>query len=445
MKGNQPQQGQISYMAPHLSNICDPKHPLRILAEKIPWDYFERELASLYSHTGKPAMPIRLMTGLLILKQMNGLGDETVVEKWVENPYFQYFTGEAEFQWRLPFDPSDFVHFRKRIGVEGVEKILQVSIALHGKKAMEKEIVIDTTVQEANITFPTDSKLHSKIIDQCVKIAKVEGVALRRSYKRTVKKHIMAQRFRRHPKNRKRALSSARQLKTIAGRLLRELERKLSVEQKNRIKEKLALFQRVLQQRQNDKKKIYSLHEPGTCCIGKGKEHKKYEFGLKASIALTRNSGIAVGALCFSNNPYDGHTLPEVIKQVGALRGSSPTGAICDRGYRGKSKIDETRVFTPKSPRKNATAYEKRKARMRFRRRAGIEPIIGHLKKQFGLGRNFLKGNDGSMMNVMLAAAAFNFKKLMRAWALLCVWILRWILPEKINQSYQGSLSEASS
>jgi len=410
-------------MAAGLLEQLNPKHPLHLLANQIPWDAFEEEFATLYSHTGQPGKPIRLMVGILILKQMDNLSDERVVEKWVENPYYQHFCGEREFQWKFPCDPSDLVHFRNRIGIKGMEWIFTISIAMHQEEALEKEIVVDTTVQEKNITYPTDTKLHARIIEKCVGIAQGAGVPLRRSYARTVKKLQMAQRFRRSPKTQKKAIKAARQLKTIAGRLVRELERKLNKDQQEKFAKKLGLFQRVLQQQRSDKNKVYSLHEPDVSCISKGKLHKKHEFGSKVSVAMTKTSGIIVGALSFKGNPYDGHTLPEVLDQVRRFRGELPKIAICDRGYRGRAKIGETEILIPKPPKKDATAHEKQKMRRRFRRRAAIEPIIGHLKSDHRMGRNFLKGVTGDEVNVLLAAAAFNFKKAMRALALFFVWI----------------------
>jgi IS5 family transposase len=295
-----------------------------------------------------------------------------------------------------------------------VEKILQVSIDLHGRKAKEKEVLIDTTVQEKNITFPTDSKLYRKIINHCVEIAGKERISLRQSYKRTVKQLLRDLRFMHHPKNRKKARAAVRKLKTIAGRLIRELERKLSPEQWSHYAEHFELFVKVINQKKNDKNKIYSLHEPQTYCISKGKEHKKYEFGAKASLVLTKNSGIIVGACSHDKNQYDGHTLPETLEQTSRLVGKAPEVGICDRGYRGTSQVGETRIVIPKPPGKRTTPYQKQKARKRFRRRAGIEPVIGHLKTDYRLARNFLKGSIGDSLNLMLAAAAFNFNKLMK-------------------------------
>lgn len=414
MKSSSPDQKQTNFLYQGLKEMLNPKEGLYQLSEKIPWEEIEKGFEKYYKDFGAPAKPIRLMVSLLILKQIYDIGDEPVVERWVENPYWQYFSGEREFQWNKPVEPSDLVHFRKRIGEEGVKKILAISIRLHGKEAMEDEVAVDTTAQEKNITFPTDVKLHKKIIEQCRKIAESEEIEQRQSYRRVVKKLVMAQRFRNHPKNRKKAIGAARKLKTIAGRVVREIERKLTEGQKQKYKEKIEIFNRILNQKKKDKGKIYSIHEPKVYCISKGKEHKKYEFGVKASIVITKKSGIIVGAYSLEKNQYDGHTLPKALEQCEELRGRRPKAAIVDRGYRGQSKIEETEVHLPKPPKKTASQYEKKKARQRFRRRASIEPIIGHLKTDFRLVRNFLKGTLGDSINLMLAAAAFNFKKLMR-------------------------------
>ncbi len=397
-----------------LEELLNPSEPLYQLSNKIPWEELEKEFTPLYSETGRPSKPIRLMISLLLLKQIYNLGDETVVSSWVHNPYWQYFSGYKTFQWHFPIEPTDLVHFRKRIGKEGLEKILKMSIALHGKNSKEKEVVIDTTVQEKNITYPTDVKLHKKIIDKCVKIARTEGVQLRQSYKRISKQLVIDQRGNRSKNGKARAKKSAKKLKTIAGRLTRELRRKLSKAILQKYATELKLFAQVLDQQKGDRNKIYSLHEPKVYCMSKGKAHKRFEFGSKVSLVLTKKSGIAVGAYNFEENIYDGHTLPKVLDQTKRLTGKEPKVAIVDRGYRGVSMVENTEIIRPKKPKKNATAYEKRKARERFRRRAAIEPVIGHLKQDFRLSRNYLKGTKGDMANVLLAATAYNLDKWMR-------------------------------
>jgi IS5 family transposase len=398
-----------------LSDSLDSKHPLYQLAHALDWGKFERSFQVLYSENkGAPAKPIRLMVGLLLLKHIRNLSDESVVEQWSENNYYQYFCGNEIFTPGVPCEASELVHFRHRIGVSGIELIFQESIRIHGEAGQEKEVIADTTVQEKNITFPTDAKLHRKIIDKCQQIAKKEKIKLRQNYKRTLKKLAVDQRFRHHPKNRQKARKADRKVRTIAGRFVRELDRKLPALHLKR--SDLQLYYRILAQKKQDRHKIYSLHEPEVECISKGKEHKKYEFGNKVSILYTQSTGIIVGALSF-RNPYDGHTLPSVLDQHERLTGQRATRVTCDRGYRGEKAIGTTSVQIPKPFNdKILSKHRQRKLRKAFRRRAAIEPIIGHLKTDHRLNRNFYKGIFGDEINVLLAAAAFNFRKKMNKW-----------------------------
>ncbi len=403
--------GQLNFLAPTLKEQLNPKNELYLLADTLDWDYFEREFAPLYSDKGRPAHPIRLMTSLLILKAVYNLSDEVLVEQhWEMNAYFQYFGGMAVQQWGQPCAASDLVHFRQRIGQGGVEKIFRHSIDKHGKDGQDPNVSIDSTAQEKNITYPTDSKLHKKIIDKCVKKAKGSNITLRRSYKRTSKQLVRDTYNGTHPKRRKKANAAKRKLKTIAGRLIRELARKLP---EGIYGKELELYKKVLAQEKNGKDKTYSLHEPEVYCMGKGKAHKKYEYGCKASLVLTQKTGIIVGAMTFKTNVYDGHTLEDVLEQTRDLTGRTPRTATVDRGYKGKQTVGETQINIPKPRLKRDTAYQKRKKRKYFRRRAAIEPIIGHLKSDHRAARNFLKGQIGDSINFMMAAAGFNFKKLM--------------------------------
>jgi IS5 family transposase len=202
------------------------------------------------------------------------------------------------------------------------------------------------------------------------------------------------------------------------------MRRKLSPEALEAHQQSLDLYDRVQRQQRSDTGKIYSLHEPDVSCISKGKAHKKYEFGAKASVTVTRTSGIIVGALSFPDNPFDGHTLPAVLSQVESVVGKRPTMAICDRGYRGKRRIGDTRIEIPESGKGPKTEHEKRQARARFRRRAAIEPIIGHLKNDHRMLRNYLKGRIGDSVNLFMACAAFNFRKFIRLLYFLCLKLL---------------------
>jgi len=410
---------------PGLASQLDARQAVYKLANRMPWEEFEEEFGDFYSEEGRPAKPIRLMVGLLILKQLYNLGDETVVEAWVQNPYWQYFCGESEFQWGQPVEPSDLVHFRHRIGEQGVQMILAVSIDMHGPKSKEKDVVVDTTVQEKNITYPTDSKLYKKVIERCWKAADREGIRLRRRYRKEVRRCLLAQRGWRQKNGVKRARRAVRKLRTIGGRLVRELERKLSVEVLSNYRNDLELYQRALAQQRGDKRKLYSLHEPQVYCVSKGKAHKKYEFGAKASVVMTKTSGIIVGAESIETNIYDGATLPRVLEQVEALTGQRPQRAIADRGYRGRSRVGDTDILVPQARHRGLSTHQRREMKKRFRRRAAIEPVIGHLKTDFRLARNFLRGTEGDQINLLLAAAAWNFRKWMRQASLFWLHLLR--------------------
>jgi IS5 family transposase len=405
---------QLGFLQPGLKEQLSNKHPLYLLAHRINWQLFEESFRKHYKENfGRPAKPIRLMTALLILKHIRNLSDESVVEQWSENAYYQYFSGEQTFTAKAPCEASELVHFRNRIGAEGVELILKESIRINGKGGKEDKASIDTTVQEKNITYPTDSKLHRKIIKKCVGIAQGKGIELRQSYSRTLKKLGIDQRFRNHPKNGAKARKADKKVKTIAGRLVRELQRKLPAES---YKTELDLFQRVLRQKRQDKNKVYSLHEPEVVCISKGKEHKKYEFGSKVSITITQNSGVIIGALNIPGNDYDGHTLDAALEQQQRLTGHTLKEAFVDRGYRGRKEVNGTLIHTPKIFSAKITNYRKDKLKKGFARRAAIEPKIGHLKEDHRLSRNFYKGIKGDNINVMLAAAAMNFKRMMNIW-----------------------------
>ena len=430
-------QGHLLY--PDLLEQLNPKAPLLALARAIPWEVFEDEFSGLYAEVGRPAKPVRLMVGLLLLKQIGNLSDERVVEAWVQNPYYQAFCGMEYFQWQFPCDPSELVHFRKRIGETGMEKIFQVSVALHGEKALEKEVVIDTTVQEKNITFPTDTKLRVKIIGRCWKLAAAEGIPLRRSYRRELKKTLRIIRFSKSQKDKKKVAAAIRRVKTMVNALLRDVARKLPESSLASRQEELERYRRVVNQERHDKNKIYSLHEPEVSCIGKGKAHKKYEFGSKAAIVTTKTGGIIVGAKSFSGTPYDGDTLKALLAQVGDVRGSAPQTAYCDRGFRGRKLVGEPSIAIPGAPQPGATEHAKRKARKNFGRRSAIEPVIGHLKSDFRLARNYLKGTIGDAINLLLAAAAFNFRKWMRALAASLFFVLV-LLKAGIRRDYESTL-----
>ena len=313
------------------------------------------------------------------------------------------------FQWEFPCDPSDLVQFRKRTGERGVEKIFQASVLLHGKAGLDRDVVIDTAVHEKNITFPTDTKLRVKVMSRCWKLSAEEGFRLRRSYRHELKKNLGVIRFSKKRHDKKKVTSATRRIKTMANALLRDVMRKLPEKSLAARHEDLAMYQRVINQERHDKHKIYSLQEPGVVCISKGKEHKKYEFGSKAAIAMTKTNCIIVGAKNFSRNVYDGDTLQEILSQIEIIRGRIAEVAICDRGFRGRKQVGGTTILLPKPPGAKATAYAKSKSRKNFRRRSAIEPVIGHLKSYFRLARNYLKGSIGDVINLLVSRCCLQF------------------------------------
>lgn len=387
-------------------------HSLYKLSNVVNWKVFDAAFSKHYSLTqGAPAKPIRLMVSLLILKQLRNLSDESVVEQWSENSYYQYFSGEQSFCSGEPCVPTELVEFRKRIGTEGIELILKESIRVNGDDANDDNLSGDTTIQEKNITYPTDDKLYKKIITKCRSIADEQSIELRQSYTQTIKKLSTVQRFKKNKGGAVKARKASKKIKTIAGRLVRELERKLPAQILTAYSKELTLFKKVLVQKRGDSNKTYSLHEPQVKCYTKGKEHKKYEFGSKVSLLLTQRTGVIVGALNFNSSMHDSKTLALSLEQHKRLTGLDAKNLFVDRGYPGPKKIGETTINMPR-PDKNITETKKK----RHRRRAAIEPIIGHLKRDYRLGRNFLKGVIGDEMNVLLAAAAMNFKRVMNLW-----------------------------
>lgn len=394
-------------------DMLDSSDPLIALADTIEWSVFEDSFVSFYSDEGRPAKPIRLMVGLLLLKQLENLSDESVVLQFKRNPYYQYFCGLHEYVPALPCDATELVKFRRRIGKKGVEQIFKMSVQLHGKDAEEKQVIVDTTVQEKNITYPTDGKLAIRMIHHLHRIAKSEGIQLRRTYVREIKAHRISLRFFRHPRKIKKAKAAIKRLRTIVGILIRDISRNLSDDRLKHYQEQFDLFEKVRKQQIKDKNKVYSLHETHVYAITKGKDHKKYEYGTKASIVTTKQSGVIVGVAAHEAYEHDSNTLEAALTSANANRSKAIQEAICDRGYRGKKEVLGINICIPGTPFKRDTKYQREQKRRKFRRRAAIEPIIGHLKYDHRLSRNYLKGFIGDEINLLLAASAWNLRKWM--------------------------------
>ena len=432
MTGTLPDQNQRDIFTPLLTDFIDLTHELVQLADAIDWTHFETEFADLYSPTGQPAVPIRLMVGCLLLKHLFNLGDETLARDWIRDPYMQYFCGQAHFQHAFPFDPSDFVHFRKRVGATGMEIIFAYSVQMHGSRATAKYGLSDTTVQENHITFPTDAKLAKKVIDGCNRIARAENLRQRQSYVRVSKQLLRDSYNGNHPRRRKKAVKARRKLRTIAGRLIRELRRGLPEDRQAAHARWLELAERVITQQRSDKDKLYSLHKPFTCCIAKGKAHKPYEFGNKVGLITHPTRKLILAIQAFEGNPHDSQTIAPLLDQMEHTGQSQLEEIIYDRGGRGRKTINGVRITTPDKPKAADSQNKRRRMRRRFRQRAGIEGLIGHLKTDHRMAQNFLHGPESPQMNALLAAAAWNMKKWME-WAVKNGRSLRWLIQKWWN------------
>jgi IS5 family transposase len=418
MIGKLPDTAQRDLFRPLLKDFINPQHELVLLANTIDWRYFEKEFEPYYSaNSGSPSVPIRVMVGCLMLKQMYNLGDETLPIAWIRDAYFQHFCGMNFFEHKFPFNPSDFSHFRNRIGKSGFEKIFAYSVKIHGKEAVKqaKFVLSDTTVQENNTTFPTDAKLCKKVIDNCNKIADHESIAQRQKFIKESKQLVRDAYNGKHPKRAKQAKKAKKRLKTIANHQLRELDRKMNGFQKMIYGNDLELYKRAVNQQKNDTEKIYSLHKPFTKCISKGKAHKQYEFGNKIGVITGGKKGkkIILAIKGFVDNLFDGHTIEPLLNQMKTNGIRLPQELVYDRGGKGQSEILGVKILIPSTPKKTDTVYQKRTKRKKHRSRAAIEPIQGHLKSDYRMAQNYLGGERGVEINALMAGCAWNLKKMM--------------------------------
>ncbi len=399
-----------------LDQILDRRHPLYLLANQIEWSVFDKKFGSLYAEKGRPAKSTRLLVGLHYLKHAFDESDESVVARLLENPYWQYFCGFEYFIHRLPLDPSSMTRWRKRIGPKEMELLLSETLetAKRGGNLTEQHmerVNVDTTVQEKAIAYPTDGRLYHKARVLLVRAAKKRGIALRQSYLRLGKQALIMSGRYAHARQMRRARREQKKLKNYLGRVYRNILRNCP-EPDLELKELLHLANRLLTQQRHDKNKLYSLHAPEVECIAKGKAHKKYEFGCKVSVVTTSQDNWVIGIEALHNNPFDGHTLKDALKQVTRLVGWKPQNAYCDRGYQGNpKKIGDTAIHLANRRKSSMKPSEWRW----FRRRNAIEPVIGHMKEDHRMDRNYLKGTEGDKMNAILAACGFNLRKLLRA------------------------------
>lgn len=398
-----------------LVRILNLNHPLVRLGKEIDWERLDELFGKTYDeNNGRPGSSTRLMVALHYLKYTFNLSDEGVVEAWVENPYWQHFSGNQYFEHSKPIDPTSMTRFRNRISEAGAEELLKETIATGLKiKAITphqlKRVNVDTTVQEKEVRHPTDSRLYERSRERLVKAAEERGIDLRQNYNRTAKHQLLMSHRYAHARQMKRARNCTRKLRTILGRVIRDIERKAPVID-DKLRNLLDVARHIQEQQRSDKGKIYSVHEPQVECISKGKAHKRYEFGCKVSVAATSKGGWFVGAKAVHGNPYDGHTLDDALGQVERIA-QCPEHAFVDMGYRGHDYKGPCEVHVDKR-RRGATARNEWKW---MKRRAAIEPGIGHLKREHRMDRCRLKGIEGDQFNVILSAAGMNFGKLLKA------------------------------
>lgn len=415
-----------------LESFIDKKNPLYILSHQINWDYLCDLTDKFYSDEGRCGAPTRFVVGMLILKHRDNLSDEELCARWVENPYYQYFTGEEYFRYELPHDRSNLSNFRKRIDEDFLDKLLSESLfaafrlgALAPKDV--ETVTVDTTVQEKNVSYPTDAKLRYKALLGLAREARRAGIELRQSYVRVGKRALQQSQRYRHAKQMNRAKKQERRLKTWLGRMVRDVRRKFPENAPESLKLALAKAHKLHDQTRDSKVKLLSWHAPEVECIGKGKAHKPYEFGCKVSLATNLEAARAghfiLHARGLHGKPYDGHTLAQAMENITKNTGREPKRGYVDKGYKGHNYENKERIFVSGQKR---GVWGKIKAELRSR--SLIEPIIGHAKSAHRLGKNYLKGHHGDRINPILAAIGLNFRRL-SAWIkiILLNFILKFI------------------
>ena len=408
-----------------LRDIVAPGHKLLLLGKAIDWTQFEKVLAPAYcENNGRPSVPVRMMAGLTFLKFMFGMSDQDVLDRWVENPYWQAFCGGEFFEHEPPTDQTTMSRWRSRAGVTGVEAMIREVLASAvrnkvARKADFTKVNVDTTVQEKNIRFPTDARTLDRARERIVAVGTKLGIGFRRNYvrkgKTMLRKHsgyVKAKQF-------NRAENVVRAMKQYLTNVVADAENcqivptsLAQVAQLAKLVELVKLSKKLIAQDKNTpgKDKIYSVHEPQTECIAKGKVHKRYEFGVKAGFVTASRTNWVLGAMALPGNPYDGNTLAQMLEQAERLSGVKPQHAYCDLGYRGHDYKGECDVQV-------VNRFRKRKPRAILRwwkRRSAIEPVIGHVKSDHYMERNMLAGAEGDKLNAMFAAVGFNLVKLMR-------------------------------
>ena len=409
-----------------LSEQLNPCHELLQLSKQIDWEAIEQQVIPYFEEEGRPAKPIRLIVGMFMLQQISGLSDEMTVCRWVENPYWQLFCGYDFLQWNFPIDPTTLIRWRRRLKKNGLEKILSETINT-AKRTQTiqtrslQQVIVDTTVMEKNITYPTDSKLYHCARKNLVCLAKRHEIPLRQAYTHNSKKALFQASRYIHARQMKRARKQIRKLKTYLGRTVRDIKRKIKGDKELEFyfAVELEVAEKILAQERKSPSKIYSVHAPEVECIAKGKAHKKYEFGCKVSLVTTHKEGLVLSSQALHGNPYDGHTLEGALKNAEEVSNKTIKRVVVDKGYKGH-KVEGKEIFIS-GQKRGMTNYFKKL----LKRRQAIEPLIGHMKSEGKLDRNYLKGSLGDQLNAVLVGIGHNLRlvlnKLRRDFAFRCL------------------------
>ena len=434
------------------------QHPLAVLASRLPWSAIEASLAPKFerkdrpgqviddqdmlgattmlvgagrSNAGRPKTPIRLLASLVYLKHSFNLSDEDVCERWSENPLWQFFSGQAYYEHRLPCDATQIGRFRRDIGEDGLEQLLKATIdTAVARKAVKPEalerVTVDTTVQEKAIAHPVDSRLLEIARHKVVSAAKRNGISLKQTFAKEGKELRRKAGGYAHAKQFRRLKRIVKRQRTILGVVMREVQRKIEAPgfapESPKAASDLTLWlqraERVRTQQRHTKNKLYALHAPEVECIGKGKARKPYEFGVKAAVVISHQTGLMVGARSFPGNPYDGHILNAILEQASNLLQDLPVKikvVVGDLGFRGVDADNPDKLIIHRGKFKRLNPQQK----AWLRRRQAIEPAIGHLKSDHRMNRCWLKGAIGDALHTLSCAAGYNLRWLLRAIARL--------------------------
>jgi transposase, IS5 family len=448
-----------------LDEMIDLKHPLAVLAARLPWDKMQAAIEPVFAHkarpvkvggnqqdllgevcqisggaisnAGRPRRALRLMMALTLLKNSFDLSDEELVARFAENVYYQHFAGYDYFDPSLPCDATQIGRFRTALGEAGLESLL--SATLHTavdigaiKKSEFKRVIVDTTVQEKAIAHPVDSRLLEIARRKVVAAAKRCGIELKQTFAAEGKTLQRKAGGYAHAKQFKRLRRVVKRQRTILGILMREVKRKMPTAMATatntttaKTDNALALTalntwleraERIRTQQRTDKNKLYALHAPEVECIGKGKARRPYEFGVKVSVAVTHKQGLLVGARSFTGNPYDGHVLSAQMEQSTILLQDlkvKPQQIVVDLGYRGK-EVEAANPDMEIIHRGKIKTMGKTQKKW-LKRRQAVEPAIGHLKSDNRMQRCWLAGATGDALHALCCALGYNLRWLMRA------------------------------